>query len=459
MSWRNRKMFDDSPQGIVSGLAPIPRYKEGGFVNPIDYRAGGTVDYPVGMEAGSLVPEVFESGDQQINEALNSMASVMAPSTANITTANVPSSKEIKDPSGISEEPKPIGMVEVINSTVESITQQYKEAARSLAQQAKQSMQSEENFTDTNLENLEKNLQQKLDLLDEEYKSKVQEALYEVDMPLDPEALRKVTLFDETFKTEIEQTIAGDMSQPTVALTETNIPKLKHGGIHPTPEEIYNQRMQEKQDKRELARSSALLSGKSLEGGMSGFLDILGQSKEAEKEAITPENRIDMSTARASEYKENRALNILNDDSLTDEQKAVMLDAIGVNIGAGELSPTASMQNIKQVEAIQNRARTQIAAIEANSSLSDSEKQKQKDLIKQREKYELDVLGVDLGGTDEELNAAAYKQAIAMAKIVIDIPDSEYYGDDPIKVASLLYGGLRPGQPNPFANQLPKPGD
>ena len=91
--------------------------------------------------------------------------------------------------------------------------------------------------------------------------------------------------------------------------------------------------MQEKQDKRELARSSALLSGKSLEGGMSGFLDILGQSKEAEKEAITPENRIDMSTARTSEYKENRALNILNDDSLTDEQKAVMLDAIGVNIG------------------------------------------------------------------------------------------------------------------------------
>ena len=54
MSWRNRKMFNDSPQGIVSGLAPIPRYKEGGFVNPIDYRAGGTVDYPVGMEAGGF---------------------------------------------------------------------------------------------------------------------------------------------------------------------------------------------------------------------------------------------------------------------------------------------------------------------------------------------------------------------------------------------------------------------
>jgi hypothetical protein len=55
MTWRNRKLFNNLPQGIVSGLEPIPRYKEGGFVNPIDYRAGGTVDYPVGMEAGSLV--------------------------------------------------------------------------------------------------------------------------------------------------------------------------------------------------------------------------------------------------------------------------------------------------------------------------------------------------------------------------------------------------------------------
>ena len=28
MSWRNRKMFYDLPEGIASGLAPIPRYKE-----------------------------------------------------------------------------------------------------------------------------------------------------------------------------------------------------------------------------------------------------------------------------------------------------------------------------------------------------------------------------------------------------------------------------------------------
>ena len=116
MSWKNRKLFNNLPQGIVSGLEPIPRYQmggmvqgyetggpfpnkglaalnevapdvvktimgkeEGGFVNPRNYLGGGTVQYPIGMEAGTLVPEVFESGDQQINEALNTMISTTMP--------------------------------------------------------------------------------------------------------------------------------------------------------------------------------------------------------------------------------------------------------------------------------------------------------------------------------------------------------------------------------------------
>ena len=54
MTWRNRKLFNNLPQGIVSGLEPIPRYKEGGFVNPRNYIGGGTVEYPIGMEAGTL---------------------------------------------------------------------------------------------------------------------------------------------------------------------------------------------------------------------------------------------------------------------------------------------------------------------------------------------------------------------------------------------------------------------
>ena len=72
MSWKNRKLFNNLPQGIVSGLEPIPRYKEGGFVNPRNYVGGGTVEYPIGMEAGSLVPkeDFMERGINSMLESL-----------------------------------------------------------------------------------------------------------------------------------------------------------------------------------------------------------------------------------------------------------------------------------------------------------------------------------------------------------------------------------------------------
>ena len=72
MSWKNRKLFNNLPQGIVSGLEPIPRYKEGGFVNPRNYIGGGTVEYPIGMEAGTLVPKenFMERGINSMLESL-----------------------------------------------------------------------------------------------------------------------------------------------------------------------------------------------------------------------------------------------------------------------------------------------------------------------------------------------------------------------------------------------------
>ena len=131
MNWKNRKLFNTLPQGIVSGLEPIPRYQmggmvqgyetggpfpnkglaalnkvapdvvktimgkeEGGFVNPRNYLGGGTVQYPIGMEAGTLVPEVFESGDQQINDALNTMISTTMP------TSDAVPSMAIEEPTG-----------------------------------------------------------------------------------------------------------------------------------------------------------------------------------------------------------------------------------------------------------------------------------------------------------------------------------------------------------------------
>ena len=108
MSWRNRKLFGNLPQGIISGLEPIPRYQMGGmvrgyeaggsfpnkglaalnkvapdvvekmgyegggFINPQNYVNGGTVGMPIGMEAGALVPKenFMERGINNMLESL-----------------------------------------------------------------------------------------------------------------------------------------------------------------------------------------------------------------------------------------------------------------------------------------------------------------------------------------------------------------------------------------------------
>jgi hypothetical protein len=68
--------------------------EEGGFVNPRNYLGGGTVQYPIGMETGTLVPEVFAQGDQQINEALNTMIATTMP------TGDATPSMAIEEPTG-----------------------------------------------------------------------------------------------------------------------------------------------------------------------------------------------------------------------------------------------------------------------------------------------------------------------------------------------------------------------
>jgi len=81
MSWRNRNMFTQMPQGITSGLAPIPRYKMGGMVQ---YYNGGGKTYPnEGLKALAKVrPDVVkkmgykEGGKTYPNEGLKALAKV-----------------------------------------------------------------------------------------------------------------------------------------------------------------------------------------------------------------------------------------------------------------------------------------------------------------------------------------------------------------------------------------------
>ena len=63
-------MFSNREQGIMSGLDPVPMVQ------------GGYVPYPA-MQTGGVVPQMgaqlFEEGDNELNEALNNLASVTKP--------------------------------------------------------------------------------------------------------------------------------------------------------------------------------------------------------------------------------------------------------------------------------------------------------------------------------------------------------------------------------------------
>ena len=76
MNWKTRQLFSDREHGIVSGLSPV------NMVN------GGTVPIP-GYQTGGLALDLFEEGDQEINEPLNMMAQAVSPSLSDITPTEI----------------------------------------------------------------------------------------------------------------------------------------------------------------------------------------------------------------------------------------------------------------------------------------------------------------------------------------------------------------------------------
>ena len=77
MNWKTRQLFSNREQGIMSGLDPIPMM------------GGGSVPYP-GMQIGGVVPhtQLFEEGDNELNEALNMMATVANPEVPDMPATN-----------------------------------------------------------------------------------------------------------------------------------------------------------------------------------------------------------------------------------------------------------------------------------------------------------------------------------------------------------------------------------
>ena len=86
MHWKSRQMFGGRPSGIVQmmggGMTPYPTHTmPDGSVMP------GAV-HGAGYEIGGVIPELFEEGDSDINNALNNLASVSSPEVPDMPASN-----------------------------------------------------------------------------------------------------------------------------------------------------------------------------------------------------------------------------------------------------------------------------------------------------------------------------------------------------------------------------------
>ena len=296
-------MFNDSPQGIVSGLAPIPRYKEGGFVNPIDYRAGGTVDYPVGMEAGSLVPEVFEEGDQQINEALNTMLATTMP------TGDATTSLPIEEPTGAVEELLPESETKDPSSKERLFIVEVNEQKKILQETIEKVVAEKSEGTVEDPIALKTEITDFINKADSLFKKKVTDIANKLDVQVMPE---QITLLTDEFANKLETMF------PSVAALEPDdaeIVTMEHGGevnaaeiqrltveksglekqLAAMPEESKRQRREKvsvQNNIRRLEKQIALLNHPRIDiDSGRGQADRVPKIEKAEEnEKITPEN-------------------------------------------------------------------------------------------------------------------------------------------------------------------------
>ena len=116
--WKKRKMFSNREQGIMSGLDPVPMVQ------------GGYVPFP-GMQVGGVVPQtqLFEEGDNELNEALNSLASITKPDVPDMPMPMMEEKVEVKEE--VTEDQGPDGYKSAVNKLKDT----FKEEIRSYVAQ------------------------------------------------------------------------------------------------------------------------------------------------------------------------------------------------------------------------------------------------------------------------------------------------------------------------------------
>ena len=294
MSWRNRKMFYDLPEGITSGLAPIPRYKNGGEVFPADKAINltqGTTPQGVPFPDGTpgISPQVFDQGDPEINAVLNNMVQTVK---GNVTAPVAP----------IKEDESEV-MVGKINEEDSVETSEAKKSFDKIVDRRRKSLQQEllNMFRELNLDESanipDQALQEIFPImqdLDLRFAAQVTDMANRIGIiPTEEDKTILTDDFEMTISAQFPaiESIANattaaaegavEASQQGVQPVQEEIPKMQNGGLFrgQATFEKANPYYQNLMEAANRIRAGANLSGKTLQSGIGGTLDVVGQAQ------------------------------------------------------------------------------------------------------------------------------------------------------------------------------------
>jgi len=240
---------------------------------------------PPKMQAGTGLEEamsidLFQQGDEEINEPLNMMAQATNPSIADITPTETVGEAVDEETALMDQGP----------SDTENSKSSFRKLAIQVVVDANKLLIQEDYM---NIEEVEQQVKENLTIIDEQYRLQIGAD----DTILTPEFLDQLDQMMRNPGDEFDA-IPGmkeGTDEKTAAVWDL-IAGLQGKGVAPAKiEEIikkyYNpeeasEALKMLKDRQQIARRSALLGGKTKQSGLSGMMDILGQADAAEVAAI-----------------------------------------------------------------------------------------------------------------------------------------------------------------------------
>ena len=275
MNWKNRQMFSDREHGIVSGLSPV------------NMAGGGSVPIP-GYQNGTglgeaMAIDLFQQGDEDINDALNTSVDRMSGSV-NPPLSDVGPTETVEETVTVTEDQGP--------TDTEAGKAPFQQMAVEVVKEATMSLAREDYM---NIEQVQQDVEQQLTAIDETYRQQTGAT----DTILTEEFLAQLDNLmvnaGEAFDTAPGMEEGTDEETATGYDINTLITSMAGKGVDPVKiQEIIKKYypggtgMSDEmlQNRINRARRSALLGGKTKQGGLAGMMDILGQADAAEVAAM-----------------------------------------------------------------------------------------------------------------------------------------------------------------------------